>query len=415
MRVVIIVESGPRPGARWLLRPGETMVFGRTERADVILGEDPSLSSRHFHVSIEGDACVIEDLQSTNGTWMNDEPIRSIVLNDGDRIRAGQFVFAFQFDSSYATHPIVPSPITTDHDPHSAAAEIPLPPADLAPADLAPADLPEWQSPPTAPAETTPPKTLSNQDTVPEDEFSEFETRATEPATSPPAFEVPRTDISDTNVPEIPKIKKKPSPPLGHLELQLHRCPSGLMCATQLSAWADPSMIVERLAFACPTTFIVDFGRTQLAATEAVDETMPDYLLANIPPAVAAEVSPRMVPIVDPQQRVEWVQNGWGSNGMIVLFSQVPVFPLLEHYQRLMGTAKTDTGKSSSFVGLCWPSVLDTVLNNGKPEFAAEIAEPCETILLQCNQSPGGWRLFGNDRLEAFLTQCQIPVQVDKS
>jgi len=406
LRVVIIVESGPRPGARWLLRPGETMVFGRTERADVILGEDPSLSSRHFHVSIEGEACVIEDLQSTNGTWMNDEPIRSRVLNDGDRVRAGQFVFAFQFDSSYATHPILPSPAVPDQHPKPATSESP-----------SAADLPEWQPPTAEPSEPTSPKAFSNQDTVPEDEFAEFETRATDSDPPPLAFTTAKPGSHDANAPELPKPKteKKTSPVPGHLELQVQRCPSGLMCATQLSAWADPSMIVERLAFACPTTFIVDFGRTQLSATEAADETISDYLLANIPATVAAEVSPRMIPVVDPQQRVEWVQNGWGSNGIIVLFSQVPVFPLLEHYQRLMGAAKGEMAKPKPFVGLCWPSVLELVLNNGKAEYAAEIVEPCEAILLQCNQSPGGWRMFGNERLEVFLTQCQIPFQVDQS
>ena len=89
MRIVIIVETGPAVGRRWLLRPGDRMVFGRTERADIVIAEDLLLSSCHFRISIDGDDCQIEDLQSTNGTFLDGAEIREAYIRAGAVIAAG--------------------------------------------------------------------------------------------------------------------------------------------------------------------------------------------------------------------------------------------------------------------------------------------------------------------------------------
>ena len=66
-------------------------------RGDVeIRLEDPFASSQHVRISREGHTVVIEDLGSTNGTFLNDSPLTGPQpLHDGDRIRIGDSEFQY--------------------------------------------------------------------------------------------------------------------------------------------------------------------------------------------------------------------------------------------------------------------------------------------------------------------------------
>ncbi|MDQ4095582.1 MAG: FHA domain-containing protein, partial [Actinomycetota bacterium] len=65
------------------------MVIGR-EDADITI-EDPEISRRHAEVRPAGDRIEIEDLGSTNGTFVNGERItRPYTLSEGDFVRVGQ-------------------------------------------------------------------------------------------------------------------------------------------------------------------------------------------------------------------------------------------------------------------------------------------------------------------------------------
>jgi hypothetical protein len=58
--------------------------------------EDPFASSRHARISTEGQVVVIEDLGSTNGTYLNDKPLTGPQpLHKGDRIRIGDSEFSY--------------------------------------------------------------------------------------------------------------------------------------------------------------------------------------------------------------------------------------------------------------------------------------------------------------------------------
>lgn len=84
----LVVISGSHVGAMFRL-DRSTMVLGRAEDADVII-EDQGISRRHCQLVIEGDEVHLEDLGSTNGTWINYDRIDRVKLRSGDRIRIGQ-------------------------------------------------------------------------------------------------------------------------------------------------------------------------------------------------------------------------------------------------------------------------------------------------------------------------------------
>lgn len=74
------VESGSRHEIK------EKMVIGREAPSDLVY-QIPTISKRHFHIRRQGGGFVIEDLRSTNGTYLNGLPVHEPVpLRDGDEI-----------------------------------------------------------------------------------------------------------------------------------------------------------------------------------------------------------------------------------------------------------------------------------------------------------------------------------------
>src|SRR5919112_1202858 len=56
--------------------------------------EDAQVSRRHARVTVQGGEATVEDLGSTNGTYVNEQPIHSPrSLRPGDRIRIGLTIF----------------------------------------------------------------------------------------------------------------------------------------------------------------------------------------------------------------------------------------------------------------------------------------------------------------------------------
>ena len=67
---------------------GERMVVGRLRECDICLA-DANASRRHAAFVRDGDEWLIEDLGSTNGTFMDSQPVTRKVLHDGDVVEIG--------------------------------------------------------------------------------------------------------------------------------------------------------------------------------------------------------------------------------------------------------------------------------------------------------------------------------------
>jgi hypothetical protein len=95
-RLVVERAPGHEPGMIYDL-DGD-LVLGRGDRAEIRL-EDPFASSRHARIFEQGNSVVVEDLGSTNGTYLNEELLQSQrPLHPGDRVRIGDSEFTFEVD-----------------------------------------------------------------------------------------------------------------------------------------------------------------------------------------------------------------------------------------------------------------------------------------------------------------------------
>jgi hypothetical protein len=92
-RLVVERAPGHVPGMEYEV--GEGAVMGRGDQAEIRL-EDPFASSRHARLVRQGAVVVLEDLGSTNGTYLNEELLSGPQpLHAGDRVRIGDSEFTF--------------------------------------------------------------------------------------------------------------------------------------------------------------------------------------------------------------------------------------------------------------------------------------------------------------------------------
>jgi two-component system cell cycle response regulator len=91
--VIHIYPTGPGMGARYPLSD-TPMVLGRGNDCDIRIN-DHSVSRRHARIQPGADGYYAVDLQSTNGTFVNDVPASICKLKDGDYLRVGNCIYRF--------------------------------------------------------------------------------------------------------------------------------------------------------------------------------------------------------------------------------------------------------------------------------------------------------------------------------
>jgi predicted component of type VI protein secretion system len=88
-----VMRSGPNPGKVYQLEASE-IVIGRDSSNGVAIN-DGEISRKHAKLSLHGAAYVIQDLGSTNGTFVNGQRLTGTqVLNPGDSVSFGENISA---------------------------------------------------------------------------------------------------------------------------------------------------------------------------------------------------------------------------------------------------------------------------------------------------------------------------------
>lgn len=86
------VDQPPERAGEWF-DLGEELTVGRAPSCGVSLPEDTFVSQVHARVFRRDDGFWIEDLGSTNGTFLNDAKVSApVALSNGDRLKVGRTV-----------------------------------------------------------------------------------------------------------------------------------------------------------------------------------------------------------------------------------------------------------------------------------------------------------------------------------
>jgi pSer/pThr/pTyr-binding forkhead associated (FHA) protein len=126
---VLVVRSGALAGTRFEV--DSELLLGR-EDVDVTL-DDPELSRRHAAIRTGPNGVEVEDLDSLNGTWVNESRVEGrVLLRAGDVIRVGTTELEVELPRASAPTVVSAGPPVAAPEPKAA------PPSEAAPAPVQP-------------------------------------------------------------------------------------------------------------------------------------------------------------------------------------------------------------------------------------------------------------------------------------
>lgn len=103
-------------------------VIGRVAGCDLVI-DDTKASRKHARLIVDAGVVEVEDLDSSNGTLLNEKPVTRRVLRDGDRVQIGKTVLVYREGQPPGAAPTAEAP----RPAAPAAAKAPAPPPPAAP------------------------------------------------------------------------------------------------------------------------------------------------------------------------------------------------------------------------------------------------------------------------------------------
>ena len=92
MKFALRFISGKYQGGEFPVDENREIVVGRSSDLDMVLVEE-MVSRKHARLRLVGGTIELEDLGSTNGTFVNGERITQVKLKEGDRVLIGSNIF----------------------------------------------------------------------------------------------------------------------------------------------------------------------------------------------------------------------------------------------------------------------------------------------------------------------------------
>jgi len=115
--ILIAHPDGKHLGTRYRLSPGEVLEIGRSPELSLSLPDVPSVSRLHARLAHGEEAVTLEDLGSTNGTYINGRMVHGPErLRSGDRFQVGaaHFKFLHEMDVEHAYYEAIYELVTRD-------------------------------------------------------------------------------------------------------------------------------------------------------------------------------------------------------------------------------------------------------------------------------------------------------------
>lgn len=136
----VVLERGPAPDKRYDIT-AVTNTVGRSPQNEIVIN-DPEISRRHAQIVQRGDHFTVEDLGSTNGTFVNGQRCHGPTpLRHGDRIEFGDTVSLLFYQTVAAATAVAPvAPFHPDDEDTADLLPVKPPPRAVAPPQAAPQD-----------------------------------------------------------------------------------------------------------------------------------------------------------------------------------------------------------------------------------------------------------------------------------
>ena len=181
-------------------------------------------------------------------------------------------------------------------------------------------------------------------------------------------------------------------------------CSSGLTRYTCGNEIHSPGELLQLLAAKGSIYAMVDFRRLGSPPPESLslDAVLFDWL----PSDISRDNSPLFMSATGPEFQ-PLLGSGWGKDAMVLLLSQSPPETIAAHLRSALkfnAQGKPSTG-TSGFLGICWPSILDSLLSNGSAGLIESLLEPIDAVLLESPDSAAGWQILASSAFADTLKE----------
>ena len=191
------------------------------------------------------------------------------------------------------------------------------------------------------------------------------------------------------------------APAAKEVRYTVETCDSGItLCQGQVEE-IGPSALSQGLARFAPVWAVFDFSKAGAARPDDIGH--PRYLFDWLSPEVAAGVSPVLLA---PSDTAEWpslLDELWGGDTVVALFSRLAEDELLAHLHRSLRPPSEATPHHGGMLGLCWPSVLAILLAHHSGGAVTRLWQGVEAVLVELPDLPETWQLFGREPVAGWL------------
>lgn len=445
MRMIVEAIAGPGPGRRISLVAGQAVSVGRTEWADVSFPRDPLMSGTHFLLETDASGCYITDKGSRNGTFVNGQRItQKTPLRDGDRIVAGQTRFAVRIEGLVAAEAPGAGPVVSPVSPPPPGkrredVDVVFPPREEPGPIAADSDTSTVRPPPGSPVRRTPlapepqalqgiplpmpPESRGGRSASGDMAAGAVGASATGAAASsaapgaaapsPGKAAPPGSPAEAWNLPpELEPLAGKSfyatqaPPPKKPATYTAERCDSGLTLLRGNLSEIAPAELAVRLAQFCPLYLVVDFNHLGMPAPQ--DLKRRDYVFGWLDPVAAAGVSPLIVSQDELPHWPQLIDQAWGKDAAVCLFSRMQKGPLVEHMQAVCRHRQRGGERGDAVIGCCWPSVLSAMLAHSPASTVQSLLAGIEAVLVELPDLPETWQVFGPPELRQYFERAGL-------
>ncbi len=98
----LLVKFKDKVISEYRLYKGAPITIGRLKENNIVI-DNPGVSGQHARIAIDARGWVLKDLGSKNGTFINEKPVKTHLLNIGDVITIGRHIIVYNDDSA-TTH-----------------------------------------------------------------------------------------------------------------------------------------------------------------------------------------------------------------------------------------------------------------------------------------------------------------------
>jgi pSer/pThr/pTyr-binding forkhead associated (FHA) protein len=182
-------------------------------------------------------------------------------------------------------------------------------------------------------------------------------------------------------------------------------CDSGLTLYRGSVDEIAPADLAVLLCQVYPAYLIVDFKN--LGSPRPAELVDPSYLFDWFAPPVAELASPVIVGQEDLLSWPKLIEEGWGNDAVVCLFSPEDKATVVSHLRHAV--RKNPAGApEEGILGLCWPSVLGSLLMHCSTQYVAPLLHGVSAVLFEFTDLPETWQIFGSSEIGRHLEELGL-------